>query len=525
MKWLTFSWKIGHLRGVEIRLHFSVLLSLVITYFIFHPTNLRSGFFASLWLVGFLFSIFMHELGHASAAKLVHADVKSIVIWLLGGFTALEREPQKPLHRFAIYVAGPAATFFLAVFFAAIFFSMSVSRGTLHIIPYFRLSLSLAVLNTVLLIFNILPVYPLDGGRILQALSEYFFGRSRANLITMMISIPVLIGLIVFGIRTHDYILLAFCLLIALAITTLNRKTLRWVNLGISYVLKRGGYYFMQADYEPAAKCYSRDIERHPRQVNNYLARALCYVWMLRPNQAIADLERALQIDPKNLMALLLRADMYAMDKNDDAALELISKAQEINPNWGAPYIDRGAILLRRQEFSSALEEFNKGIALLSQVPLFYIDRSMIHFRLGDLEAAHKDQDTAFELSEKDATVRPEFNLQAYEGFLDWAEDYYARMLAKRPNSWRAYQGRADAYRANHEPEKAIVDYTRGIEINSKEPSLYLGRGKSYQAFGELKCAAADFRQVLTVTGKAHLIRQATEHLKALEEQQLASRA
>jgi tetratricopeptide (TPR) repeat protein len=519
MKWMTFSWKIGYIRGVEIRLHFSVLLSLIITYLVFHPTNLRSGLLASLWLLGFLFSIFMHELGHALAAKLVHAEVKSIVIWLLGGFTALDREPQKPLHRFAIYIAGPAVTFFFAVFFAAIFFTMSVSSATLFILPYFRLSLSLAVLNTVLLIFNILPVYPLDGGRILQALSEYFFGRSRANLITMMISIPVLIGLIVFGIRTHDYILLGFCLLIALAISTLNRHSLRWVNLGLNYLLKRGGYYFMQADYERAANCYGRDIERHPKQVNNYLARALCYVWMSRPNQAIADLERALQIDPKNPMALLLHADLYAMDKNYDAALELISKGQEINPNWGAPYIDRGAILLRKQEFASALEEFNKGIALISQVPLFYIDRSMVHFRLGDLEAAHKDQDTAFELSEKDATTRPEFNLQAYEDFLDWAEDYYARMLAKRPDSWRAYQGRADAYRANNEQEKAIVDYTRAIEINPKEPSLYLGRGKCYQAIEDLNCAATDFRQVLAVTPKAHLRRQATEHLKALEGQ------
>ena len=67
-------------------------------------------------------SVFLHELGHALAAKLVRVEVKSIVIWLLGGFTNLSREPEKPIHRLAIYAAGPFVTVLLGVLFIVAYF-------------------------------------------------------------------------------------------------------------------------------------------------------------------------------------------------------------------------------------------------------------------------------------------------------------------------------------------------------------------------------------------------------------------
>jgi len=141
----------------------------------------------------------------------------------------------------------------------------------------------------------------------------------------------------------------------------------------------------------------------------------------------------------------------------------------------------------------------------------------MTYFKLGNVDAAHKDQDAALHISERDALIRAEFNLQAYEGYLDWAEDYYGRVLLRRPRSWYAYQGRGDAYRANNEYDKAITDYTKALDIHPREPRLYLGRGKSYRAKGEIDCATADFRQILAVTHKVHLQRQAEELLASLD--------
>jgi len=517
MKWLTLSWKIGQVRGVEIRFHFSILLSIIAVYSIFQPTDLQLGLLTFLWLLGFVLSIVLHELAHALAARLVRLEVKSIVIWLLGGFTVLSREPEKPFHRLIIFIAGPLMTVLLGGLYYAVYLYTPYNLPFSGIYIYTRLFLSLAVTNIILFVFNVLPIYPLDGGNVLHAIAELVFGKSSANLITLIVSIPGLIGLITFGVFTRDYILLLFCVFIAIAIGTLNRHTLRGMNLSLNYLFKRGGYYFLQGDFGRAVQYCTRDIERQPEQVNNYIDRAICYIWMLHKDRALADLERALQLAPNNTTALLVHADLYAIDKNYDEALSLISRAIEVNPNWGAPYLDRGAILLGKHEYQSALEELNKSILLHQQPPLSYVIRSMAHFKLGNVDAAHKDQDMALHFSEKDALTRADFNLQAYEGYLDWAEDYYARVLLKRTHSWYAYQGRGDAYRANNEHDKAIADYTQALEINPREPRLYFGRGKSYQAKGEIDCAVADFRRVLTVTDKVHLRQQAEELLESLK--------
>jgi len=109
-----------------------------------------------------------------------------------------------------------------------------------------------------------------------------------------------------------------------------------------------------------------------------------------------------------------------------------------------------------------------------------------------------------------------ELNLVVYEDCLDWAEDYYARILLKQPHSWFSYQGRADAYRVNNQHEKAIADYSRAIELIPKEPFLYLGRGKSYSAINDTKKAVADFQKAVTMADKLHLKHQAEELLNKL---------
>ena len=516
--WWTFTWRLGTVRGVEIRFHFSVLFSIVVAYFIFRPETLEGVLLALFWLLGFIVSVVLHELAHALAAKRVSVHVKNIVIWLLGGLTNLDREPEKPFHRLLVSAAGPIVTLLLSVLFFILYFFAPLNLSFFWYSIYSRLFISLAAINAVLFIFNILPVYPLDGGNIFHALAELVFGKKHANLITMVVSIPVLLGMIWFGIVTRDYILLAFCVLIALAIGTLNKRTLHWINLGTNYLLKRGGYYFLQGDYERAAKYYTRDIEREPQQVNHYIARFLCYLWMMQRDKAQADIDRAMELAPDNPVVLVFRGDLYAMNKDLDAALTLISRACEIKPDWSPAHMDHGAILCDKGQYQEALADFDKAISLQNNIPQYYMIRSMAHFKLGDLAAFHKDQDAALQLSEKDALVRPEFNINAYEGYLDWAKEYYARAIEARPRSFYTFQGRADAYRANNEFDRAIADYTRALEINPREPLLYLGRGKSHMALGDKDRAAVDFRQILTLTDKLHLKDHTEALLKSLDE-------
>ena len=519
MKWFSWSWSLGRIRGVDIRFHFSMLFIIPIAYYLFHPANIREIVTALLWVTGFLLCIFLHELGHMLAAQLVGVEVKSIVMWLLGGFTNLSRKAEKPFHNLIISAAGPLVNMvlvFLGVlfyfFFSFIFLPNFQDEGAfLWAQTFVSLSFSLTLVNLILIVFNILPIYPLDGGNVLHSIMEMFFGKSNADLITLIVSLPVLLCLIVFGLFTRDYLLLFSCVMIGLAIGTLNSSTRHWINLSANYLFKRSGYYYLLGDFERAAQYYARDIEREPQQPNHYLARAACHLNLMQKEKALADVERALKLAPKSAVALQLRGEMYSMDKDYESALDYFARAQEINPNWAVPYFDRGSVLMDQKDFSSALSELNKAISLLSQFPLFYVIRSIAHFRLGNLNAAHKDQDQAISLSEKDALTMVDVNMQVYEDCLDWAEDYYARVLLKQPNSWLAFQGRADAYRINNEHEKAIADYTRAIAVNPREARLYLGRGTSYSALNEIEKSGKDFKKVLTVTDKLHLKRQAEE--------------
>jgi tetratricopeptide (TPR) repeat protein len=522
MKWLSWTWSFGRLRGVDFRFHFSMLFSIPIAYYLFHPATFRDAAVALLWVIGFVLCIFLHELGHSFAAQLVGVEVKSIVIWILGGFTNLSRKAEKPAHNLVISAAGPLVNMFLA--FLCVLCYLVVS---FLFLPYIKnleiflwaqiivnLSFSLALVNLILVVFNLLPIYPLDGGNITHSVMEIFFGKTNADLITLVISIPILLGLVVFGLFMHDYLLLASCLLIGLAMATLNPSALRWINLKINYVYRRAGYYYLLEDFERAIQLYTLDIERDPQQPNHYLARAACYLNILQKERALADVERVLKLAPNHAVALELRGEMYMLDKDYESALDYFAKAQTANPHWAVPHFDRGAVLLDKKEFLPAVEEFNKGISLQSTFTLFYVIRSMAYFRLGNLEAAHKDQDVALGLSEKDALTMSDLNMDVYDSYLDWAEDYYARALMKQPRSWYAYQGRADAYRINNEHAKAVADYTRAIEINPREARLYLARGKSHSALNESEKAIADFHQVVGMADKLHVKRQAEELLK-----------
>ena len=71
MKLLSSSLRLARIRGVEIRFHFSMLLSIPIAYLLFRPNNFREAAGASLWLLGLISSVLLHELGHAFAAQLV----------------------------------------------------------------------------------------------------------------------------------------------------------------------------------------------------------------------------------------------------------------------------------------------------------------------------------------------------------------------------------------------------------------------------------------------------------------------
>ncbi|MBK6791759.1 MAG: site-2 protease family protein [Anaerolineales bacterium] len=524
MKFFGLSWSLVHWRGVDIRFHFSMLFSIPIAYYLFKPVDLRGAVEALMWVVGLTLFILLHEIGHAVTAQAVGVEVKSVVVWLLGGLTNLAYKPEKPAHNFFIYAAGPLMNMLLAflcvmlyIIMAVLFLPLSENPQTYIWLQTFQeIFFSLAIVNLILVVFNLIPVYPLDGGNILHATMEWLFGRVNADRITLAVGLPLLGALVVLAIAMRDYILLGFCVLIAISISSLNHGMLKNVNLAITYLFKRAGYYYLRGDFERAAQLYTADIEKSPEDVNNYLARAGCYLSIGQRERALADVERALRLDPGQLFALELRGEIHMLDKKYDTALEIFDQTQAMNPNWAVPYFDHASLMMERGELQPALAGFNKAIALQARMPLFYIIRSLAHYKLGDLKAAHEDQDVAVGISPEEALVMVDVNLMIYEDNLHWAQDFYGRVLDKNPRNPLALQGLAEACLVNREFSSAATFFSRALDVNSREARLYLGRGKAYLGMSEKENARTDLEKVQSSTDKLHLKRQAEDLLKTL---------
>lgn len=116
-------------------------------------------------VIGLFLSILLHELGHSVVARAHGMEIKGITLWLLGGVAEMADEPPSPAAEFFMAIAGPIVSVILAVlfFFLSQFFGRAEPTAIASVLRY------LAMLNMILAIFNLIPAFPLDGGRVARA--------------------------------------------------------------------------------------------------------------------------------------------------------------------------------------------------------------------------------------------------------------------------------------------------------------------------------------------------------------------
>ena len=181
------SLKIMRIWGVDIQVHWSFILILFYGAFLFSrgASNVLAGAAYGVIVILLLFvCVTLHEIGHAVTAKYFGVNVPHITLLPIGGVAQLDRMPRKPLQEFLIAIAGPAVNFVLAILllpFALFAVSLSESAGEILVtirglmraaqsMSLTGLLLYLAGMNVMLGVFNLLPAFPMDGGRILRAL-------------------------------------------------------------------------------------------------------------------------------------------------------------------------------------------------------------------------------------------------------------------------------------------------------------------------------------------------------------------
>ncbi|MDE2383792.1 MAG: site-2 protease family protein [Alphaproteobacteria bacterium] len=178
---------IGYIGGTAIRLHITFLLFLLwIGLSGYHSDGLASARTSVLFMLLVFACVVAHEFGHILMARRFGIKTPDVTLLPIGGVANMERIPEEPWQELPVALAGPAVNLVIATLLAlfgqlspADFSSLDLAKaGVFH---------QLALVNISLLIFNLVPAFPMDGGRVLRAILAMNLGSKRANPIAMHI--------------------------------------------------------------------------------------------------------------------------------------------------------------------------------------------------------------------------------------------------------------------------------------------------------------------------------------------------
>lgn len=206
---MGWSFPLGTVKGTTIRVHLTFLLFLV---WIGGTHYLRGGAAAAAAGVLFMALLFtcvlLHEFGHVAAARRYGVQTPDITLLPISGVAQLERIPEKPGEELVVALAGPAVNVAIAALLALALGGVpSASDGMEVENPGMGLLARLFWVNVSLVLFNLIPAFPMDGGRVLRALLAYRLGYTRGTRIAASIGQAVAFGLGLLGLFGNPLLL------------------------------------------------------------------------------------------------------------------------------------------------------------------------------------------------------------------------------------------------------------------------------------------------------------------------------
>jgi Zn-dependent protease len=198
MRW---SLKIAKLAGIDIFIHFTFFI--LLTWVAFIQWKLNGSFGAAFSGIVFILAIFtcvvLHELGHALTAKKYGIKTKDIILLPIGGVARLEKMPSQPIQELWVALAGPAVNVGIATLLAVYLWVTNTftpdNQITIATVPSVERIMGV---NIFLILFNMIPAFPMDGGRVLRALLATRLAYIRATRISANLGqgIALLFGVI-----------------------------------------------------------------------------------------------------------------------------------------------------------------------------------------------------------------------------------------------------------------------------------------------------------------------------------------
>ena len=181
MKW---SFKIGRILGVDVFIHatFLLLLGFIGLSHGLAERSLEAAWNGALFFAGLFVCVLLHEYGHALAARRYGIGTRDITLLPIGGVARLERMPEKPVQELIVALAGPAVNVVIAVgLLAGLLLRATWQLPSEASLASGGLIERLLVVNVFLVLFNLLPAFPMDGGRVLRSLLALRMDYARAT--------------------------------------------------------------------------------------------------------------------------------------------------------------------------------------------------------------------------------------------------------------------------------------------------------------------------------------------------------
>ncbi|WP_371347926.1 site-2 protease family protein [Ancylobacter sp. IITR112] len=199
---MAWSLTVGYVYGTAVRIHVTFLLFLAWIWVAYYQRGGAGAAWDGVAFVALLFlCVLLHEFGHIFAARRYGVKTPEVTLWPFGGIARLERIPEKPSEELVVALAGPAVNVVIA---AVLLLFLGGNVGVEHIEsienPQVSLLAKLAAANIFLVVFNLIPAFPMDGGRVLRALLAMRMSHAQATQMAASIGQGLAIGLGVLGI-------------------------------------------------------------------------------------------------------------------------------------------------------------------------------------------------------------------------------------------------------------------------------------------------------------------------------------
>ena len=225
-------------------------------------------------------------------------------------------------------------------------------------------------------------------------------------------------------------------------------------------------------------------------------------------NEAIADYNRAIELDPKCATAYSNRGTAYSGLNKYDEAMEDYNRAIELDPNDATAYSNRGTAYYDLERYNEAIADYNRAIELDPKYATVYSNRGTAYSGLNKYDEAIADYNKEIELDPNFAMAYYNRGI-AYSGLnkYDEAMEDYNRAIELDPNAAKAYNNRGVAYYGLERYSEAIADYSKVIELEQNIDIAHANLGNSLFMIEDYDNAEKEYRETLKINeyiGYAH---------------------